>query len=166
MSKQQTISSSMPDIPSGLAGSAKLMYKRDGLHCPHALHSTRHSKMLNHCLKGTWLTAATPAQLLYTLADDVSNRVQEAHVTQGRLVRNLEARVCEVGQTIQTVKSQEKVIAKLEGWLKQAAQERRAAVATVEQLQQQLARLENQLEISNAQVSIVTPASAHLYGVT
>ena len=83
-------------------------------------------------------------------------------MTQGRLVRNLEARVCEVGQTIQTVKSQEKVIAKLEGLLKPAAQERRAAVATIEKLQHQLAGLENQLEISNAQVSIDTPASAHL----
>lgn len=98
------------------------------------------------------MVAVNPAKLLYTLAD-VSNRVQEAHVTQGRLVRNLEARVCESGQTIQTVKSQEKVIAKLEGLLKQAAQERKAAVATAEKLQQQLAGLESQLHIFAAQVS-------------
>ena len=79
--------------------------------------------------------------------------MQEAHLTQGQLVRNLEARVCEVGQTLETVKSQEKVITKLEGLLKQAAQERRAAVGTAEKLQQQLTRVESQLDTSTAQVS-------------
>lgn len=73
---------------------------------------------------------------------------------QARLVRKLQARACEAGQTLETVKSQEMVITKLEGLLKQAAQERRAAVATAEKLQQQLVNLESQLETGAAQVSI------------
>ena len=72
---------------------------------------------------------------------------------QGRLVRKLEARVCEAGQTLDTVRSQEKVITKLEGLLRQAAQERRAAVATAEKLQQQLTGLESQLDTTRAQVT-------------
>ena len=80
-------------------------------------------------------------------------------MTQGRLVRKLEARVCEVGQTLETVKSQEKVIMKLEGLLKQAAQERRAAVATAEKLQQQLAGLECQLDTTTSQVGSKTSST-------
>ena len=90
---------------------------------------------------------------MQALAANPTHAVQEAHVTQGRLVRKLEARVSEAGQTLETVKSQEKVITKLEVLLKQAAQERRAAVATAEKLQQQLAGMESQLDTINARVS-------------
>lgn len=82
-------------------------------------------------------------------------------MTQARLVRKLEARACEVGQTLETVKSQEKVITKLEGLLKQAAQERRVAVATAEKLQQQLVNLESQQDTSAAQVSITALLAIH-----
>ena len=98
-------------------------------------------------------TALRPTQFALHLAH-CTYCVQEAHVTQGRLVRNLEARVCEIGQTLETVKSQEKVITKLEGLLQQAAKERRTAVATAEKLQQQLAGVESQLDTSTAQVSL------------
>ncbi len=74
-------------------------------------------------------------------------------MTQGRLVRKLEAQVTESEQTLETVTSQERVIAKLEGLLKQATQERRAAVATAGKLQQQLEALDSQLGTSSAQVS-------------
>jgi len=74
-------------------------------------------------------------------------------VTQGRLVRKLEAQVTESEQTLETVKSQERVIVKLEGLLKQATQERRATVATAGKLQQQLEALDSQLGTSSAQVS-------------
>ena len=90
--------------------------------------------------------------------------MQEAHLTQGRLVRKLEARVCEAGQTLETVKAQEKVIMKLEGLLKQAAQERRAAMATAEKLQQQLAGVESQLDTANAQVSSTAYNAIYLDG--
>ena len=83
-------------------------------------------------------------------------------MTQARLVRKLEARVREAGQTLETVKSQEKVITKLEGLLKQASQERRAAVATAEKLQQQLVSLGSQLDTSAAQVSITAFLAMYL----
>ena len=83
-------------------------------------------------------------------------------MTQARLVRKLEARVCEAGQTLETVKSQEKVITKLEGLLKQASQERRAAVATAEKLQQQLVSLGSQLDTSAAQVTITALLAIYL----
>lgn len=73
-------------------------------------------------------------------------------MTQGRLVRKLEAQICGSEQTLDTVNSQEKVIAKLENLLKQAALERRAAVATAANLQQQLEALDSRLGTSTAQV--------------
>ncbi|KAL0019533.1 hypothetical protein WJX77_007186 [Trebouxia sp. C0004] len=81
--------------------------------------------------------------------------LQEAHVTQGRLVRKLEVQICDSQQTLDTVKFQEKVIAKLEKLLKQATQERRAAVATATKLQQQLEALDSRLETSTAQIGVL-----------
>ena len=75
-------------------------------------------------------------------------------MTQGRLVRKLEAQLADADHTLGTVKSQEKVISKLEGLLKQALQERRSAVATVEKLQQQLEAVESRLDTSTAQVGL------------
>lgn len=91
-------------------------------------------------------------------------------MTQARLVRKLETRALEVGQTLETVKSQEKVITKLEGLLKQAAQERRGTVATAEKLQQQLANMESQLDTSTSQVninsSVLAPFQTHFWFLT
>ncbi|KAL0028719.1 hypothetical protein WJX79_002030 [Trebouxia sp. C0005] len=88
--------------------------------------------------------------------------LQEAHVTQGRLVRKLEAQICDSEQTLNTVKSQEKVIAKLENLLKQATQERRAALATAAKLQQQLEALDSRLETSTAQIGVLQEDNARL----
>ncbi|DBA84734.1 TPA: hypothetical protein ACH3X1_005983 [Trebouxia sp. C0004] len=88
--------------------------------------------------------------------------LQEAHVTQGRLVRKLEVQICDSQQTLDTVKFQEKVIAKLEKLLKQATQERRAAVATATKLQQQLEALDSRLETSTAQIGVLQEDNARL----
>lgn len=80
--------------------------------------------------------------------------MQEAHVTQARLVRKLESEKVQSKQTLDTVKSQEGVISKLEGLLKQAMAERRAAVATAEKVQQHVTSLESTIESSQAQVSV------------
>ena len=71
---------------------------------------------------------------------------------QGRMVRKLEAQATQSEQTLDTVKSQEKVIAGLEDLLKQAAQERKAGVAAAGKLQQQLETLESRIDTSTAQV--------------
>ena len=92
------------------------------------------------------------AAVVTLMLQDGSGYSQEAHVTQGRLVRKLEAQICDSEQTLDTVKSQEKVIGKLENVLKQATQERRAAVATATKLQQQLEALDSRLDTSTAQV--------------
>ena len=73
-------------------------------------------------------------------------------MVQGRLVRKLEGQITESGQTLETVKSQEKVIAKLEGLLKQATQERRAAMAAAENLKQQVDSGNSRCETISAQV--------------
>ena len=73
-------------------------------------------------------------------------------MTQARLVRKLESEKTHSKQTLDTMKSQEDVIRKLEGLLKQALSERRAAVATAEKLQQQLAGLESTIESNQSQV--------------
>lgn len=75
-------------------------------------------------------------------------------MTQARLVRKLESDRTHYKQTLDTVKSQEGVICKLEGLLKQALSERRAAVATAEQLQQHLAGLESTIESNQLQVML------------
>lgn len=85
--------------------------------------------------------------------------LQEAHVMQTRFVRKLESEATQSKQTVDTVKSQEGVIAKLESLLRQAAAERRAAVADAEKLQQQLAGLESQLESSQSQASKAATAA-------
>lgn len=82
-------------------------------------------------------------------------------MTQGRLVRKLETQICDSEQNLDTVKSQEKVIAKLENLLKQATQERRVAVATAGKLQQQLEALDSRLDTSTAQVVHLSATYRH-----
>ena len=71
---------------------------------------------------------------------------------QARLVRKLESDKTQSKQTLDTVKSQESVISKLEGLLKQAMAERRAAVATADKVQQQVVALEHTIESNQSQV--------------
>ena len=76
-------------------------------------------------------------------------------MVQGRLVRKLEGQITESGQTLETVKSQEKVIDKLEGLLQQATQERRAAMTTAENLKQQVDSSNSRSETISAQVRLL-----------
>lgn len=76
-------------------------------------------------------------------------------MTQGRLVQKLEAQRTESEQTLGTVKSQEKVIAKLEELLRQASQEHRADVATAGKLQQQLEAVDSRLDTTTGQVVVL-----------
>ena len=130
----------------------------------HVVLGHLHSKLSHALWQSHWVPITWMVQIIikkntkFTLSKtkiQYNFDSQEAHVVQGRLVRKLEGQITESGQTLETVKSQEKVIDKLEGLLQQATQERRAAMTTAENLKQQVDSSNSRSETISAQVRLL-----------